>query len=182
VRVFIALRPDRELLNGILKKMELLKEKYPDFRWVSKENLHVTLAFLGETDSGFLPAIEETVKPLAHSGAILASGDRLFTLPRGRAANVAALGFGKGGDLIADLAEKLMKNLADHGILSNGSEKKFTPHITLARRGRTDLYIEKDDLLMDITGNMESVVIFESRLFSSGAVYSELAVFPLAAN
>ena len=46
MRLFIAI----ELPNGLKKELERLRTAIPGARWVPTEQLHLTLAFLGEVD------------------------------------------------------------------------------------------------------------------------------------
>ena len=168
-----------DLLENIQKNLLPLKSKYPDFRWVPEKNLHITMAFLGETDAALIPKITEAIQDAEGTGIIPVIGERLFTLPQGRPANVLAMGFSKGGEKISLLSQKIMKNLQDHSIFPVGMDRKFTPHITLARKGRSNLKLDIDDLSFSAEGEIVSVGLFESRLSSHGADYYLLAGYRL---
>ena len=47
-RCFVALEPPDELLGAAHEVREALRKQFPDLRYVSRENLHLTLKFLGE--------------------------------------------------------------------------------------------------------------------------------------
>ena len=182
MRFFIALEPGRDLLESVLKNTALLREKYPGFRWMPPENLHITLAFLGETDAGLLPQIKqaaETAVKFSGQGVIHAGGGKLFTLPRGKTANVLALGFESGKERIASLAGNIRKNLEIRGIIIKGKDRNFTPHITLARKGRTVPRPGNEDSCISFRGDIMSLGVYESRLSAGGAEYMQLAVYPL---
>ena len=196
MRVFIALLPDKIFLESLLDSIEPAKEKYSDLRWVPEENLHITLAFLGEINRENLSAItgaaEQTSAAVQTNFAqqtsaarreaahgIHVTSQRLFTLPRNRPANVLAAGFDSGGEQISFLARGLVKKLNECGMLLNENEKNHLPHITVARKGRKEMLIAKDDLSIHAEGKVISLGVFESILSGRGAVYNLLASFPL---
>ena len=181
MRTFVALEAGREFLESLLQALSPLKEKYPYFRWVPKENLHITLAFLGEIDEAFLPLVKEAAKGAADCGKISVTGGKLFTLPPRGDANVLALGFESGGEEIALLAEKLKENLEIRGIMRGGTERKrFLPHITLARKGRAPIRISKEDQAASVRGVFSSLGVYKSELLPQGARYTVLAAYPLS--
>ena len=180
MRTFIALEGGREFLESLLKALSPLKEKYPYFRWVPKENLYITLAFLGELDEGLLPLVKEAAEGVAGRGKISVTGGNLFTLPPRGDANVLALGFERGGEEIALLSEKLKKNLETRGIGLGGTERKrFLPHITLARKGREPILVSKEDKAISVKGVFSSLGVYKSELLPQGARYTVLAAYPL---
>jgi 2'-5' RNA ligase len=142
MRIFIALEPGDEFLESLIRFLLPIKDKYHRFRWVPKENLHITLAFLGELEERLLPLVNDSVDASLGSGKISVIGGKLFTLPHRGDANVLALGFLNGGEEIASLYGKIKKNLENQGIYPGGTERKnFLPHITVARKGREPLLL-----------------------------------------
>ena len=180
MRVFIALEPGEEFLKNLLRELIPLKEKYPQFRWVPKEMLHVTLIFLGELNEELLPMVKEAAEGALGSGDIIAMGNKLFTIPPRREANVLALNFSKGGEAIAHLSEKIKKNLELRGIQPGGTDRKnFLPHITVARKGREPLRLLNEDLTISVQGVFSSLAVCKSELLPQGARYTALASYPL---
>ena len=182
MRTFIALEPGEKFLETLQMNLLPLREKYLHFRWVTKENLHITLAFLGELDKGLLPIVKKAAEAASGGGEINALGKRLFTLPTRGEANVLALAFEKGGEEIAFLSEKLKKNLKNNGISIGESERKnFIPHLTVARKGREPIRLLKDELTIpDVQGIFSSLGVYKSELLPQGPRYSILASYPLA--
>ena len=183
MRTFIALEPGQEFLEKLLTSLLPLKEKYPHFRWIPKESLHITLAFLGELDEGLLPLVKESTETSLGAGEINALGTRLFTLPPRRDANVLALGFEKGGDEITSLSDKIKKNLKNRGITLGGTERKtFIPHLTVARKGREPLQLLKEEHVITVQGAFRFLGVYKSELLPQGPRYTALASYPLALN
>ena len=183
MRTFIALEPNREFLEHLLRLLSTLKEKYPNFRWVPKENLHITLAFLGELEEGLLPLVKEAAKESSLAGdniAINVISGKLFTLPPGSNANVLALSFEKGGEEIASLASCVRKNLDICGIPLQGERKgRFLPHLTVARKGQALLHLLKEDEKLNARGVFDAIGVYKSELLPQGACYTILASYPL---
>ena len=174
-------------MGNLLESIAPVKEKYPYFRWIPEENLHITLAFLGEMDQRDLPQIIKAAENTAGHGIINAGGGKLFTLPKGRAANVLVFGFDKGTEKMQFLAAEIRKNLHERGILLSRDVPYFMPHITVARRNfRADnkineLRINKEDAQISAEGDIITLCVFESILSGRGASYNCLAAFPLDA-
>ena len=176
MRTFIALEPSIDFQESLSKNLLSLKERYPHFRWMPKENLHITLVFLGEIDEKNLPAVFEAVEKACGLKEIHAVSGEIFTLPKGRPPNVMALGFSKGGEEISLLAEKIEKNLESCGVLT-GKRKSFLPHITLARK-KTEMRLKEAHSII-VKGVFGKVNVYESTLYSQGARYTVLKSFQL---
>ena len=175
MRVFIALEPGEEFLERLFIQILPLMEKYPHFRWVPKEKLHITLAFLGELDEGLLPTVIEAMETVVGSGEINAIGKRFFTLPPRREASVLALGFEKGGEEISSLAGIIIENLKHRGISLGGNERKgFIPHITVARKGKEALKLSEKEI-EPVQGLFSRLGVYKSELLPQGPRYTILA-------
>jgi 2'-5' RNA ligase len=182
MRIFVALEPDADFLDNLFQNLAPLKEKYPHLRWVPGENLHITLVFLGETDKIALPMVFEAVRKASGHREIYAVSGKTFTLPRAKAPNVLALGFGEGGEAISALASAIEKNLDACGILSDRDRRKhFLPHITLARK-KEEMRLFKEDYTIITKGVFGKVNVYESTLARQGAIYTVLESFPLGAD
>ncbi|QQO07422.1 RNA 2',3'-cyclic phosphodiesterase [Breznakiella homolactica] len=182
MRVFAALPIPDDTRRGLTDFLSSLRRNHPDFRWVSPENLHITLAFLGELDTFGLSLVEAAVSALAADAsppAIQFLG--LKTFPAKREPSVLAVEIGKGADELADLAADLESRLARAGAAAGYSfraapERRFTPHVTVARRGRSRLLLSPDDTDRIFSGEalLGRVCVFSSELRRRGAVYTEL--------
>ena len=180
MRIFIALEAGGDFPESLVQGLLPLKNKYPQFRWIPKENLHVTLVFLGEVDEKLLPLIKEAMEETAGRGSIKVTGGKLFSLPHNKNANVLALGFREGGAEIASLTAKIRDNLKVRNLLPVGEEKKnFLPHITVARKGREPLLFGEDGLEIPVQGVFAGLGLYKSELMPQGARYTALASYPL---
>jgi len=155
-----------------------LREKYPGFRWLSKDMLHITTAFLGETDEKALPVIIEAVRAASVFPKIIGESGKLLTLPKNRPPNVLAIQIEKGGTVIAALAADTIRSLEVSGIIADEKRRDFLPHITLAR-GLTGNFSVKDEPPIVLECVFKNLNVYESKLSGQGARYSLLASFPL---
>ena len=73
-----------------------------------------------------------------------------------------------------------MNNLRKFNIFIE--ERGFLSHITLARKGRTGLRIDREDLMnftISVKMDFSKIIVFESKLSRQGAVYNSLAEWEL---
>jgi 2'-5' RNA ligase len=182
MRVFAALKLPPDFRSSLEENLRVLRERYPRFRWTGEENLHITLAFLGEIEKPGLIILEEAAeRAIRGRGPIPISGERF--LPRGRDPRVLALGIEEGREALAALAAALEGALAalgkERGCPVRPPEKRpFRAHITLARRGASPLEPVPDPAF-PLRGTLRELAIFRSELFPEGPRYTPLKVYPL---
>jgi hypothetical protein len=110
MRTFVALVLPDSFKAELWDSLDEITSNHPDFRWTKDDNLHFTLAFLGEVEKIGIPVLIEAVKtackgvkairrteppvlnreldsPLRGSPRIQISGGKLLTLPKRRPAN-----------------------------------------------------------------------------------------------
>ena len=62
MRLFVAVEPSAELSDWVRRATEALAPFGRGLRWVSPENAHLTLAFVGEQPEARLPELREAVR------------------------------------------------------------------------------------------------------------------------
>jgi 2'-5' RNA ligase len=175
-RIFIALDLSPETRIALAR----LQVAIPGARWLPAEQLHLTLAFIGDLDSA---AVEPLKKALA---AVKAPGFTLrFTVPgcypHARQPRVLWYGLEPEPRLTL-LAEKVRQAVLSCAIPLE--ERLFSPHITLARlkqpAGReVSAFLEPTHLHSVPPVDVSEFILFESRLSSGGAIHTPLERFPL---
>ncbi|MGH9023566.1 MAG: RNA 2',3'-cyclic phosphodiesterase [Acidimicrobiia bacterium] len=178
-RAFVALRPPEEVLDDIAAALESARRDSPGWRWASREQWHVTLAFLGAVAdesalSGALDALRETPEfriRLCGSGAF----------PARQRARVAWLGVGEGSAEVVALVRALHELL---GPLGFEADRRFRPHLTLARAREA---LDATPILALLGGDwigsgwtVREVALYESRLGPAGPSYSGRGAYALA--
>jgi 2'-5' RNA ligase len=172
-RLFLAFslpEPIRDLLLDLMSGPEPL-------RWQSDEQLHCTLRFIGEVER---PIAEDLAAALGHFRfepfELQLCGVGCFNHRRSGAlwAGLAPRG------PIAALAARLERLCQQIGFPPE--RRAYHPHITLARWSRSkpqlQPWIEQHAALTSDPWPVTCVTLFESRLTSSGAHYSEVGRFP----
>lgn len=176
MRLFIAI----ELPEEIKKELERFQTGIPGARLVPVEQIHLTLAFLGETD-------EETAKKLtAGLAKIQADSFQLFSsgigcFPNRQRPRVIWTGLKPEPNLLK-LAAAVHESVLASGIALE--ERPFSPHITLARiklpRSRElTAFLDKHSGLTLKPFSVREFTLFQSRLTSQGAEHIPLRIFPL---
>ena len=181
IRAFFALPlPDaqRQALSGHLSECAA---RAPSFRWVSADNLHLTMRFLGRVDRDV--ALRVGRRLAAHvlpAPRLELSG--LGTFKRGRLVRVVWAGLRSGADAAAALAAVVESECAAAGIESEA--RPFAPHLTLARARERDGAALPD--LPPMPGlepwTAKELVLFQSHLSPRGARYEPLAGVRLGAS
>ena len=123
MRLFIAILLSDEMRSSLIGTMHALKQAGIRGSYVPAQNLHLTLAFIGETDdTAVVKDVMRTLKykPFRLSLSGLGTfGDRLWAGLRGNQG-------------LSAVAKDLRDVLDEAGIPYD--KKTFTPHITLVRR------------------------------------------------
>jgi len=184
VRLFVALDLPPATKHRLGDAQRHWRSRLPAARWVVAENLHLTLAFLGETAASALPGIEAALAGrLLTSAPIAARFERAGCFPDRGPARVAWLGLEPARELEA-LAAATREALVAAAVAFD--DKPFRPHVTLARceppwpapaRGRWQ------ELAMQLAGETltwHAATLVESTLGPGGARYRTVAALPLA--
>jgi 2'-5' RNA ligase len=185
IRTFIAVAASPAVRDGATRLISRLRLSAADVKWVTPDNLHWTLQFLGDVDEREIPAVCDAVTAatagiepfdLAARGAgAFPSPDRPRTL---------WLGAGQGADAMVALQHAIERPLKKLGY--RGEDRRFVPHITLGRAGRhgrpPSLAAELTALADFDAGSMfvDEVTVFASTLTREGSEYRVLAHAPLA--
>ncbi|MBS0012247.1 MAG: RNA 2',3'-cyclic phosphodiesterase [Bacteroidales bacterium] len=185
-RVFIAI--DINNNQAVRRLLESCKSKLSGerIRWVSPENMHLTLAFLGERDEIEVQKSGDIMSELAQLSEafqIAFSGTGVFrdlNHPR-----VIWIGL-KVPDVLHDMRKLLCTRLKEEGLYSD--EKPFRPHITIGRVK----YISKRKALAEILHKTEEndlppqevneLILYESILKPGGPEYHALRTEALGSS
>ena len=177
-RVFIAINLPEE----VKKELARFYERCPELpaKWTSKDNLHITLEFLGDlTDieiGDACLAVKEVAK--RHKSFNIVLNKILYGPPEKNPPKLVWANGEKSEDL-ADLKEDLQDVLLEK-IAFRPEGKNFIPHITLARilemEFRNFDLDERPEINedIDLLFTVESIEVMESELKRGGPVYTIL--------
>ena len=190
MRLFAGLEldePARSAAASVSSRLQhRLQVTAPDFtaRWVPRENLHITIWFIGEVaDSAAAPLVEHLGSPLGLPPfRLVVNGCGAF--PRSGAPRVVWIGTAEGRDGLIAAHAALVERLAPLGYRPEA--RAFSPHLTVARvkePGRAARAVRQ--ALAEEPGNcgqvqVRALTLFRSRLSSHGAVYEPLQRVPLS--
>jgi len=172
LRLFVAL----DLPAAVTDALAALRPDPDVWRPVSRESLHITLAFLGSRP----PEDVAVIEPLVEGGAAprLALGDVLLLPPR--RARVLTVAVRDLDGTLGALQERITGALAAAGVYTP-EKRPFRPHVTVARlRPRTRAPRESALTLDPQEFRGEAVTLYVSRLHPSGARYEALSRASLA--
>jgi 2'-5' RNA ligase len=175
-RLFVAIRPPEHIRDLLIDAMD----DSPELRWVSDDNLHLTLRFVGEVERPLADDIAAALEQVRSKGFELRiAGVGMFAQRHGGA---LWAGFAP-KEPLATLAAKVERACQSAGL--EPERRSFHPHITLARWNRRSLpaaeaLIERNRALASDPFPVDRFTLYESRLSRHGAHYEEVASYPLA--
>lgn len=186
LRLFVALDLPDWHRSALARRLAEAAASLPPARWVREENLHLTLAFLGDTDPDRVPELATVLFPaFAAVPRFEAALDGAGTFPPQRPARVAWIGLRAGPELAA-----LQRHVAGSAAEALGGEPETRPfhaHVTVARPRKTwnrqacETFARMGEGLPAEPFTVEEGVLYRSELGPGGSRYSVLQRFPLGA-
>lgn len=173
-RLFIGLSTNNTVIPQVYQQ---IREEFANSlygKWVELQNLHITLKFLGDTDSSLIPEMLSALDGIlgSHSGTIVSRGlDAFPSLNRPRVLFIAN---SAGSEFITEMADKVEAALAPFNFENDG--KPFRPHLTICRikelnqRNFSAALEQFRNYDFGVSENF-SVNLFESRLTPHGPIY-----------
>lgn len=192
MRTFLALEISPAIRKSIGSVLQTLAQQVPDraVRWVRPENVHLTLAFLGDLPVERIPRIQEAVDPAAaETPPLRLSVGGLGAFPRPQAPRVIWMGVQEASGRLEALQGRLEDGLRRLGW--EPPEEPFRPHLTLGRVRRAARLSDVERLAAALQtapsaelGSMVApeVIVFRSDLTPQGAVYTRLTAVPFLAS
>lgn len=158
MRIFIAIRFTETFKYSILDAQDGLREYGVRGNYTQPENLHLTLAFIGETER--VAEIKAAVDAVKFEPFVIRTGKLGCFNGRSR---VLWLGI-EGEDKVKTIAQQLRRNLDKCGI--DYAKGKFSPHITLVR--------QPSEMPLDVEVESESMTVSEICVMKSERINGRL--------
>jgi 2'-5' RNA ligase len=178
LRLFVALYPTHEAARAMMKALEKLE--LPPHRPTPREQIHMTLQFIGDTPENELEATLESIeRSAAGLGAFSLTALRLISLPEGRVARLVAAetdGPAAMMEIQRRLAHRLARNVRER------AGDRFRPHLTLCRFKKPMAMPPLDHALAPLKFDVDRIVLMRSTLDPQGARHHEVATFQLSAS
>lgn len=175
MRLFVGLSIPRVVADGIF----LIQAGVPGAHWQTREQLHLTLRFIGEVDGRDASAIDDTLSLISAPSLSLT----LHGIGEFGGKNPHALWAGvRDAQALNHLHRKIENAFQRIGLPAD--ERKFTPHVTLARlrgapRERVIDYIADHALYTSPAFDVREFILYSSTLTPNGSVYVPERVYPL---
>lgn len=182
LRTFIAIRFSETFKDYLGKLQDVLKTSNADVKWVKKENIHLTLKFLGEIEDKKIGEITKIIDNLSSKMPVFQLElSTLAAFPKKEYPRVIWVGLAKGGTQIKQMAEELNNAISRLGLPKE--PRPFSSHITL---GRVKSSLNKKQLIEQLNyleGNfpkptlslkIDKLTLFKSTLTPTGPIYEVL--------
>jgi len=183
IRAFIAVDLDDPVIEKVCNVVAILKSRITEIRWLRKENLHLTLKFLGNIAESQVEPITAALRhPLGLFSPCTISAKGLGVFPDFRRPKI--LWVGLTGDQLVQLAAEIESALMPIGFTPEN--RAFTPHLTIGRWREGSRPVKNLRQEIDSLNDFEfgacavrQIVLFQSVLKPEGASYSELKTIQL---
>ncbi len=195
-RLFIAIEPPTLILDWLSRFQDRLAQLDTEggFRWSEISGVHLTLKFLGDSQTEQQTELRQALNVAVHSIPPLTlkldvTRSGIFTA-RGSLPNIVWIEAASDpADRLISLQQAVEKAIAPLGYPTEA--RRYTPHLTLARartnarRNQLMAFVTRFDMLREsmfpklpddeITWTASSVSLIRSDLRPSGAIYTTLA-------
>ncbi|MFC1509562.1 RNA 2',3'-cyclic phosphodiesterase [Candidatus Omnitrophota bacterium] len=180
IRAFIAVEIDLSNKEKLSKLISQLKKSNADIKWLSENQMHFTLKFLGNIEENKVSLISDTLRSIAaqvHEFTLTLSNIGAF--PNMRKPRVIWIGVDKGAEDLKLLAAKIEKGLEKLGL--EQEKRDYKAHLTLGRVRSSKNISNLTDIVHKIKPDLKDgakikkVILFKSVLTGKGAIYTPLS-------
>lgn len=131
LRLFVAVDIGASVRAALAERIRLLRRTHPRVKWVAAENIHLTLAFLGEVPAERVDGIGSAMDAVAAGFPVFSCGVRgLGWFGSPRSPRVVWAGFEPEPELLR-MQAGVAAALRDLGFVPE--DRPFHPHLTLGR-------------------------------------------------
>ncbi len=178
MRTFIAVDLPNKIKDCLSQIQRNFSSNLAKIKWVEKENLHLTLKFLGELNEAKTNEIKQALSKIKFKPQTVSISES-GVFPSEQYIRVIWVGIKPAGKII-ELHQKIDSTLAELGIRKEN--RKFATHITL---GRVKFVKDKKALIEKIKSLniktdefvLDSFKLKKSTLTKQGPIYEDLSVF-----
>lgn len=181
LRSFIAIELSEAMKQEASSFVNSLAKRYTGFRFLSPQNWHLTLHFLGKVEFERLEVLQTRLdKTLTEVKPFSIFLDGIGVFPEPKQPRVIWLGIN--GDLTELLTLKKMLDQALQKMHFDMEQRTYRPHVTIARTkerkvSAVSLTDQETRFRSQIVDRVSQVTLFKSDLTPQGAVHSVLRQF-----
>lgn len=184
VRTFIAVNLNPEIKEYLTSLQNVLNISESKIKWVGKNNLHLTMKFLGDISLEQTELIKSELKEIAsrYSPFIIRLSSNIGVFPTYKGPRIIWIGIKEGISELKELYNSIENKLSNKGFPKE--DKEFSGHITIGRvkfiRDKTNfIQILKRIKVNNLTQEVGSIDLMESKLTPNGPIYNIAAKFTL---
>ena len=180
MRLFVAIEIPDEVRRNLTQLVREFRTASPETKWVRPENLHVTLKFLGASDMEKSEQVKSALSSIHSTQSVKLEFRGIGFFPNSKRPRVLWIGIASSSNL-STLAAEMDSSL--HKLGFPLEDRKFTPHLTLARFDHALLSpalraaIAENASRQFGTFSTGQFHLIESKLKSTGAEYTTLQSF-----
>lgn len=173
MRVFISIELEDDIKEKICNLVSHLKQNNSNIRWVKPENLHITLAFLGEICNKKIPVLCRGLQRVSKThNSFKITFSNLGFFPNPRNPRVLWIGIERNNKLY-NLKQDIDNVLDELGIYFN--KKPFLPHLTIGRiKTKIINYEYFSSINFKSSTEVKGINLMESKLYKTGPIYNSL--------
>jgi 2'-5' RNA ligase len=176
-RLFVAV----DLPESVKNSIKSICSGLPDARWVDVGQLHLTLRFIGEVDDGTFDSIKSSLAEITETRfSLTLQGVGYF--PPKRTPRVLWVGI-ENDETLTRLADKVEQILVRKSGIEP-EQRKFSPHITIARfretsRSKVSDYLARNSSFRTETFPVDAFYLYSSTLTPKGAIHQREVTYAL---
>jgi 2'-5' RNA ligase len=184
MRLFAAIELEAGIKQGLVRLQRDLRIAPAAVRWLTPDQMHLTLKFLGDVPDPDVPVVCEALREIAGRTPpfeIEVAG--LGCFPPGGSARIVWAGLNEPTGVLALCRERCEAAFADLGF--RRENRGFTPHLTIGRvkepRASHEIRaaVQRHVAFQGGRQDVAEIVMFESFLKREGAEYAAVARYAL---
>ncbi len=175
IRAFVAVSLPDDVSGRLEEYIDTLRPLFR-VRWVRREQMHITLKFLGELEPEVIDDVKDALKPLRRFEPFTVELDTIGAFPNMRNANVLWLSGSRGAKELGQLSRRVNDALLEGAELEKDA-KRFRAHLTIARlKGEavSERLINGLGTLPHLQWTCDELVLMRSVLTPDGPIYSRI--------
>ena len=185
IRSFLAFELPLDIRTVVSRVSGEIRESTLDVRWITVDNIHLTVVFIGNIKAGDIPAIGTKIKKICLDyGPFGVSLKALGCFPNKRNPKVVWLGLDGEMESLSPFRDDLQKELNPFGVKQE--KRRFKPHLTIGRMRKSygrdstldELILKYRDLTSPVC-SLNELILFKSDLKPGGAEYTKVESWPL---
>ncbi len=180
IRLFVSLKIPDKVLDRVLEEVYNAAENPFNFKWETKEKIHLTLKFIGEVEEKLVEPISSELEFVKNFSSFKCSISRFGFFFRYHEPKILW------SDLQSErsftpIVDELNQRMEKFGIESE--KRKFKAHLTLLRIKKevTEKFIQriKSYKFKEINFTANKIALVQSQLSKEGARYKDLKTYEL---